>query len=327
MIIGTAVFAFILSASLTALFLPLAHRWAWLDRPNDRSAHLEHTPSSGGLAVVLALLSALVLYLCIAGQSRDLTILWMGGLLAALCLLGAWDDRAPLPVRFRFCVYLLIGAVAAGSYLPLQGLWGVLALLPAMLLFAWLMNLYNFMDGIDGLAALQAVLSAGVLALIGFQGGAPPAYIALAVAVAGAYGGFLLFNWPPAKLFMGDAGSLSAGFALGWLGLWGSTGGWIPATAWLVLMSPFLLDTGFTLLRRARRGVRVWEAHNEHIYQRLSRRWSSHQRVDTALLLLQLLWLVPLALAHSLVGLPAWLTLFLALAPQAFAIAKSAAFE
>lgn len=305
----------------TALFLPLTRHLGWLDAPDHRSAHAQATPGSGGLAIVTALVTTLVCLRLADLWQPSFRELLMLPLLAALCIAGALDDRRPLAVALRLPLYLLIAGLAVYStgvpvWLPL---WAAPAL---VLSLAWVLNLYNFMDGIDGIAALQCVLTAGGMALLGALTGAAPDFVLLAAAIAGAYAGFAVFNWPPARLFMGDAGSLSAGLLLGWLGLWSLRDGVLPVAVWVLLMSPFLLDTGATLIRRALRGERLTQAHNTHLYQRLARHWKSHKKVDLALLGLHLLLLQPLAVLASFDRLSAWTSLAVGLFPQLLLIAK-----
>ncbi|EAQ96798.2 UDP-N-acetylmuramyl pentapeptide phosphotransferase/UDP-N-acetylglucosamine-1-phosphate transferase [Congregibacter litoralis KT71] len=305
----------------TAAYLPLARRWRLIDEPNHRSAHAVVTPSSGGLAIVAAVVLSLIAAQLSGTIAADPAVAVMIGALILLCLIGAWDDRRALPVALRMPVFLLLSAVAVlacsdASAMPVWS-WPLL-----ILAFAWLLNLTNFMDGIDGLAALQTLLVAGGMTVLGIAGGAEEDFVTLCVIVAGAYGGFLFFNWPPAKLFMGDAGSLSAGFLMGWLGLWTWQGGDLSPVAWFLLMSPFLLDTGITLVERALHGEPLTQAHSRHCYQRLARHWGSHARVDGALLLLHGCWLLPLALMTEFSSWPQWTLLVLGLFPQLFLIAK-----
>ena len=311
---------FLLVAFFTALYLPLGQRLQHLDQPNARSAHRQPTLSSGGVAVIGGLLLVLG-----AGIFLELLVLgvrerWALCFIGLFSLVGLVDDRRPLPVALRLSVFLLLSAATAWLYLPGHG---VLVLGIVALALCWLVNLYNFMDGIDGIAALQCALVAAGLAGLGWLGGAPTSFVVVALAAAAAYGAFLCFNWPPARLFMGDAGSLSAGYMLGWLGLWGTVDGYLCALCWCLLMSPFLIDTGVTLALRMGRGERITEAHSTHAYQRLARHFGSHRRVDLGLLLLQLCWLFPLALAHQLEWLAGTTCIPLALFPQLFLIAKA----
>ncbi|MFT4767359.1 MAG: Fuc2NAc and GlcNAc transferase [Glaciecola sp.] len=313
--------ALALTLIATALYLPLARRLRFLDSPNHRSAHAVVTPSSGGLAVVAGIALTIQIAQLFGGALLDAPERLMQLLVIALCALGAWDDRRPVPVYLRLFLFFLLSGVAVSGYLD-QGflsLW----LWPVLILgLAWLINLYNFMDGIDGLATLQTVVVAGSMFGLGLVAGAASEFLLVCAIVAGAYGGFLVFNWPPAKLFMGDAGSLSAGLFVGWLGLWVWRDDLMPVVVWFLLMSPFLLDTSVTLIARALKGERLTEAHSGHCYQRLSRHWGSHRRVDQALLLLQAVWLIPLALMAILSSLPQWTLMALGLFPQLLLIAK-----
>lgn len=316
-----ALVALVLTLVMTAVYLPLARRWRFLDSPNHRSAHEVTTLSSGGLAIVVGITLTLQLAQ-LSGQAvlprPDRMMQW---LLVALCALGAWDDRRPVPVYVRLALFLALAGLSVVFYFDTQVL--VFWLWPILILaLAWLVNLYNFMDGIDGLAALQAVLVAGSMLVLGFVSGADDAFLLLCAVVLGAYGAFLVFNWPPAKLFMGDAGSLCAGLLMGWLGLWAWRDEHIPVAAWFLLMSPFLLDTGVTLLFRALKGERLTEAHSEHCYQRLARHWGSHRQVNYALLLLHLLWLGPLAMASVCFPKLQWTLMLPGLFPQLLLIAK-----
>ncbi|WOJ98465.1 glycosyltransferase family 4 protein [Congregibacter brevis] len=321
MYLSFGLLALLLGVMFTAVYLPLAKRLRFLDAPNHRSAHVVVTPSSGGLAIVAAIVVSLLASEAF-GQNLDQaslsTMLW---LIVAVCALGAWDDRRPVPVYLRLAVFLLLSALAVfaslGSEPMPSWMWPLL-----VVGFAWLLNLYNFMDGIDGLAALHTVMVAGGMLAVALITGAERTYLMLCVIIIGGYAGFLAFNWPPAKLFMGDAGSLSAGMLIGWLGLLALQDAHLPTIAWWLLMSPFLLDTGVTLMERVIQRERLTEAHSGHCYQRLARHWGSHRRVDLALLLLHLCWLLPLAILSAFGGLPEWTLLFLGLFPQLLLIAK-----
>lgn len=319
--ISLGVWALVATSAATVAYLPLASRLQMLDAPNHRSAHRLVTPSSGGLAIIVGVVSVLLVAMLTDRWAPGAGASVMLALLVALCVLGAWDDRRSIPVALRMVLFLGLASIAILQYFDATSLplW-----LPPLLVLAlsWLFNLYNFMDGIDGLAALQCVVVASAMLALGSISGAPSAFLGLTAVVAGAHAGFLLFNWPPARLFMGDAGSLSAGLLLGWLGLWSWRDQILPATVWLLLMSPFLLDTGLTLLARALRRERLTEAHSGHVYQRLARHWGSHRRVDIALLVLHLTWLIPLSALACLSPVPKWTLLAIGLFPQLLLIAK-----
>ncbi len=237
-----------------------------MDHPNQRSLHQRPIPRTGGLGLMLGV----VVGWWLSGVRLPLS-LWAGALL--LVGVSFADDRLDLPAALRFGLHLVVAGWLAGS-LGLDGVWLVLALLST----GWMTNLYNFMDGADGLAGGMAVIGFSALAAA-FQLQGESGWALAAVTVAVAAGGFLLFNWPPARVFMGDAGSVPLGFlaaAFGWLGfaqhLWPV---WLP----LLLFLPFIADASVTLLRRGLRGEKVWQAHREHYYQRLIRMGWSHRRM------------------------------------------------
>ena len=322
---STALYAFLASFAVTALAVRLVlaflrHRQI-LDLPNERSSHTRPTPRGGGLAVTPVILTG---WLLLAGVGVVLSgqLVVMGGALGLL-LLSWQDDRKSLPARTRLLVHLL--AVVAGIYaLPAKELvfqgwlpfW--LDRAAAGLLWLWFLNLYNFMDGIDGITASETVTIGLGVALIAiaasdFESGA----VLLGLSIAAAALGFLAWNWHPAKLFLGDVGSIPLGFLLGWLllGLAG-TGSWAPA---LILPLYYLVDATLTLLYRIARFRRFWEAHREHFYQRSVQRGYSHSAVVlrigaanfslVALSLLATTWpLISLGLAVvAVVALLVWL--------------------
>jgi UDP-N-acetylmuramyl pentapeptide phosphotransferase/UDP-N-acetylglucosamine-1-phosphate transferase len=265
-----------------------------LDRPNARSSHSVATPRGGGLAVMLALLPGWAL-LALLGAAPPATIVAvLGG--AFLAAVSFADDLRSLSPLWRLSAQL--AAVAAGiAALPESG--GVFqGLLPpaldriaAGLVWLWFVNLYNFMDGIDGITGAETAFLGAALAFIAFAnrelGSAGQAALGLATAAAAL--GFLRWNWQPARIFLGDVGSVPLGYLLGWLLLaTAAAGAWKAA---LLLPAYYLADATFTLARRALRGERVWEAHREHLYQRAVRRGWSHAAVVRRILALNLVLL------------------------------------
>lgn len=235
-----------------------------LDQPNHRSLHTRPTPRIGGLA----LFPAVLVGAWSGGLSNDESLLLACA--AGLFALSIADDRHDLPVKLRLSVHLLLSGLAA--YL----LFGATPwLIPAALALGWMTNLYNFMDGANGLA--------GGMAALGFAGLAAASHdVVLAAAVVGAACGFLLFNFDPARVFLGDAGSIPLGFLAGGLGLQGVAQGQWPLWYPLLAFSPFIVDASVTLLRRAWRREKVWQAHREHYFQRLIRMGWSHRRLALA---------------------------------------------
>jgi UDP-N-acetylmuramyl pentapeptide phosphotransferase/UDP-N-acetylglucosamine-1-phosphate transferase len=255
----------------------LVHRSGpWLqDKPNERSLHRTPVPRSGGLAVLAG--TALPLFgLWVAGlRASELT--WLGAAALPVAVVSLWDDFGHVSRRLRLAAHLasasiLIAGGLAWSALDLPGLdWSMPALLawPLTLLYVvWSINLYNFMDGMDGFAGGMALFGFGALAVLGWQGG-EFGFAVVAACVAAAAGGFLTGNFPPARIFLGDLGSSLLGLMAAGLALWGTRLELFPLwVAWLAF-SPFIVDATWTLLRRALAGERIWEAHRSHHYQRL----------------------------------------------------------
>lgn len=248
----------------------------FLDQPNERSLHITPTPRTGGVGVMAGLLAggALVGLAGLGSVPVGASLAGAGG----LALVGLADDRIGLSARLR----LLAQALVAGLYLAVLGPGGgALEVLLLGLGLVWMGNLYNFMDGSDGLAGGMALLGFSAFALAAALAG----QVGLALVcsgVAAAAAGFLVFNFHPARIFMGDAGSVPLGFLAGGLGLAGRESGAWPLWFPLLVFAPFILDATVTLLRRALRGERVWQAHRTHYYQRLVQMGVGHRR--TALL-------------------------------------------
>jgi UDP-N-acetylmuramyl pentapeptide phosphotransferase/UDP-N-acetylglucosamine-1-phosphate transferase len=240
-----------------------------MDRPNARSLHATPTPRVGGLGVMAGIAAASVL----AAGVDLLPVVVAAFLLAALSLL---DDLRGLSVKLRFLAHFV---VAAGCLFAL-GIHGWL-LVPAVLAVMWMTNLYNFMDGADGLAGGMATIGFAALALAAGLGGAP-GLAAFCAAIAAAALAFLYFNFPPARVFMGDAGSIPLGFLAAVLGAVGIVNG---VWSWgfpLVVFSPFIVDASVTLARRALRREKVWQAHRSHYYQRVVLLGASHRQLALA---------------------------------------------
>ena len=264
--IATAVLLAFLACWMTLAWLLRRRHALPMDRPNERSLHTTPTPRIGGLGIIAGIAVAVVA----VGTEG----LWPAVLAAfALAALSLADDARGLPVWLRFLAHF----VAAAGFALALGLTGG-ALVAATLAIVWMTNLYNFMDGADGLAGGMAVLGFGALALAaGWHGAADLAAISAAVAAAGL--AFLRFNFPPARLFMGDAGSIPLGFLAAALGLYGAlhdVWSWI-FPVWV--FSPFIVDATVTLTRRALRAERIWRAHRTHYYQRVVLLGASHRHL------------------------------------------------
>jgi Fuc2NAc and GlcNAc transferase len=273
-----------------------------LDVPNDRSSHSQPTPRGGGLALTVAHLLGIVVASGLGLVRPELAITLVGGGLA-VAVVGFLDDHGHVPAALRLTCHLLAFAWAVwwlGGLPPVDFGWGPVDLGWAgtgllLLYLAWFLNLFNFMDGIDGIAGAQA-FSMCLIASILLYAVADVSRAALPlVLLASATVGFLAWNWPPARIFMGDVGSGYLGYALGALALWTVVEGWLTPWAWLILGGAFLADATVTLLVRAKAKVTLVEAHRSHAYQRLSRHWRSHRPVTLAFSAVNLFWLGPWA--------------------------------
>ena len=276
-----------------------------LDHPNERSSHAVATPRGGGMAIALVTLGGLAALGGAGVLPWRLTLaLVVGG--AAVAAVGWLDDHRPLRAAARVTVHFAAAAWAlywlggvprltvGARALPL----GVAGVLLGALGIVWLINLYNFMDGIDGIAAGEAVAvgaaGGGLLVL----GGAPGLGLA-ALLTAAAAAGFLAWNWAPARIFMGDVGSGLLGFLFAALAVASENAGALPLLVWLLLGAVFVVDATLTLVRRLLRRERVYQPHRSHAYQRAVQAVGSHAQVSLAVLALNLL-LAALALAVTL---------------------------
>jgi glycosyltransferase WbpL len=310
------------SAALgTYLVRKLALSHGMLDIPNARSSHIQPTPRGGGLAIVVSSIAAFVLLNYFGRIDLGLLLALIGGIPVAV--VGFIDDRWSLPAGVRLIAHFgaALWAIAwLGGVPPLRVGEHLLSLGPAGYLLGalgivWVLNLFNFMDGIDGIAASEGIFIAWVGALLQFLGGGDGAVPAAAMCLGAACSGFLLWNWPPAKIFMGDVGSGYLGYLIGVLALAAArqlpAGVWV----WLILGGVFFVDATVTLLRRMARGEKVYQAHRSHAYQSLARYWRSHRRVTLFVMAVNLLWLLPCALFAALnPSRAAWTVLF-ALSP------------
>ena len=288
--VGITLGAALLGAALTAALIPRLERAQVLDVPNARSLHAAPVPRGGGLAVALTVLP-MQLALVATGRLALVPGLALVITGAGFAALGWADDRASRGVALRLALQMLL-ATGFVTFAP-AGDTGVMARALLWLALLWQVNLFNFMDGADGFAGTQALCAALGLAVLLTLAGQPGAALA-ACALAGAAAGFLRWNWHPARVFLGDVGSYFAGFQLGALAWWSSTG---EATPWpaLVLLAPFVTDASLTLGARALRGAPVWRAHREHAYQRLVLAGWSPARLARALGLLCVLLCWPAA--------------------------------
>ncbi|MEX2505395.1 MAG: glycosyltransferase family 4 protein [Pseudohongiellaceae bacterium] len=285
---------------LTGLLRFAAQRTGLVDLPVARSAHGSPTPVGGGLAIVLTFLSV-CLWAWSSGHMPLNEMLALGGG-GAIALLGLIDDRWHLHIRWRLPVQFAAAAWAVvwvGDIAPirfmdwqLDNVW-VLRIL-SLLALIWLLNLYNFMDGIDGLAGSEAVFIGAALVFLLTRGGDPVLAI-LSITLCAASFGFLVWNWPPARIFMGDVGSGFIGYVLGVMALLGMSHDSLSLWVWVLLSGVFITDATVTLLRRFLRGEKWYEGHSSHAYQNAARCYGSHIKPTLAVILINIVWLAPLA--------------------------------
>lgn len=283
-ILPPVLMAFALTYLGTRRLLVWLRARAILDLPNERSSHTRPTPRGGGLAVTPAVLIAWAA--AMAGDGWGWTWVLMGG--AAALLAASWlDDRRGLAPAPRFFIHtaMVVAALALlpGDALVFQGwlpVWADRVL--AALGWVWFVNLYNFMDGIDGITGIEtASLGIGV-ALVAAVAGTIAGLIPLGLAAAAAALAFLVFNWHPARIFLGDSGSVPLGYLLGGLLVQLAIAGHVAAA--LILPAYYLADATITLIRRALRGEKVWQAHRQHFYQRALAGGRRHDQVALAVL-------------------------------------------
>ncbi|HVC13220.1 MAG TPA: glycosyl transferase [Burkholderiales bacterium] len=236
-----------------------------LDHPNERSLHERPVPRTGGIAIIAGVAGGWA----VAGTGFAAALT----LAAALAVLSVLDDIFGLPTALRLGAHLAAAVALVALELRFPG-WTLFVVF--VLALAWYANLYNFMDGSDGLAGGMAVIGFGAYAVAAYLSGAQPLATVCALLAAGA-AAFLTRNFPPASIFMGDVGSVPLGFLAGGLGLVGWNDGVWPLWFPLLVFAPFVCDATLTLLRRLARRERVWQAHRDHYYQRLVRMGYGHR--------------------------------------------------
>ena len=312
----------VIAAFAVRALITRADRWGLVDTANERSLHSGSTPRSGGLGILVAIACGWVLG-AVMGYSAThwLSLSLAGVALAGVSLLDDLRDISPLP---RFAVHLLAGATPtlAGDGLGDLAVPGATLELGFALSFAlttvfvvWSINLYNFMDGMDGFAAGMTFLGFGFLALLGVMDGRVAFALTCAVISASATG-FLLFNFPPARVFMGDAGAATLGFLAAACILWADAAGIAPLWIGVMIFSPFFLDATITVIRRALSRERIWQAHRTHYYQRAVQAGWSHRRtvlVEYALMIgcgVTALWIVNTAVWVQWSAIAVWLAIY-----------------
>jgi UDP-N-acetylmuramyl pentapeptide phosphotransferase/UDP-N-acetylglucosamine-1-phosphate transferase len=278
-----ALSAFVVSAWFTRQFCSPDSVVYILDQPNERSLHDRPMPRGGGVAIIIAIIvcgvAANFIY-----PVRDLIVIVSGMFVVAI--VSFLDDRYSVPPLYRLAAHAVAAAAILYGGFLLQELeipgirwrWpDTVGAVFSLLFVVWMTNLYNFMDGMDGFAGGMAMFGFGAFAVMGWMVGHDTFFL-LSLIIATASAGFLIFNFPPARIFMGDIGSSTLGLLAATLSLWGVRDGVFPFWIVLLVFSPFIVDATVTLARRLFRGERVWQAHKSHYYQKLVQAGWGHRR-------------------------------------------------
>jgi Fuc2NAc and GlcNAc transferase len=316
-----AVAVMVVAGLLTGAVRRYAIARSLLDHPNERSSHRAPTPRGGGVAIVVAFRAAL-LWLWAAGDVATSPTIALIGAGLWVALVGFLDDHGHIAARWRLGAHFIgaawvlawIGGLPALTVFGVHVQPGWFGHVLAAVLLVWLLNLYNFMDGIDAIAAIEAVTVAlGGATLWLLANGSAAALVPVLLAAASL--GFLVWNLPPARIFMGDVGSGFLGLMLGGCAVWSAHEDGRLFWSWLILLGVFVVDATVTLLRRVVRGERFYEAHRSHAYQYAARRFGEHRVVSLAVGAINLVWLLPVAALVALGKLDGALGLVVAYAP------------
>jgi len=294
---------FLVSAFITRQLVVNSHRFSKMDIPNERSSHLTPTPRGVGIAFVAASLAGILLLLLNSELDRaDLLALCCAGAIAAIA--GHLDDRQKISgatIRLGFhalgAIILIVG-IGFPSQISLFDRTvntGVIGSILGVLYLVWLLNLFNFMDGTDGIAASEAIFVCVAGAILNFHVLSDINFSAAAIILASCTFGFLIYNWSPAKIFMGDVGSGYLGIVIGGLSLIAANQDPELLWVWIILLAVFVSDATVTLIRRLLRKQKPHVAHRSHAYQHLAIRLNSHAKVALLVLTVNIVWLLPIA--------------------------------
>jgi UDP-N-acetylmuramyl pentapeptide phosphotransferase/UDP-N-acetylglucosamine-1-phosphate transferase len=276
-----------------------------MDIPNERSNHQTPVPRGGGIAVMLVILATiLAAYFQHGEMVGEFKYIFFG---AGLLALISWiDDIKGLPVLARLIPqFAIVTFLTFNEFKEIEVFHGLLPVwadqVAVIFIWVWFLNLYNFMDGIDGISAIEAItIFIGIfIATSLFK--TPPQIAFFAAVVGGAMLGFLFLNWHPAKLFLGDVGSIPVGFLLGWLLLELSASGYTEYAA--IISGYYLADSGITLIRRLLKKKMFWQSHSEHFYQLAVRGGFTHKEVVTRIIITNLILLAIAALLPNNTGI------------------------
>ena len=291
------------SAVITRQLIVNSHRFSKMDIPNERSSHITPTPRGGGIAfVATSLIGFLLLLLNNALNGTELLALCCAGSIVAIA--GHLDDRQKISgatvrlVLHAISAIILIVGVGIPSELALFDRTvntGIVGSILGVVYLVWLLNLFNFMDGTDGIAASEAIFVALAGAFLSYHVLADASHSAAAVVLAASTFGFIVYNWSPAKIFMGDVGSGYLGIVVGGLSLIAANQDPELLWVWIILLAVFVSDATVTLIRRLLRKQKPHVAHRSHAYQHLAIRLNSHAKVAVLVLAVNIVWLLPIA--------------------------------
>ncbi|WP_454864993.1 MraY family glycosyltransferase [Pseudomonas rhizophila] len=312
-----------ISWGLTLVLRRYALSKSLMDVPNERSSHKVATPRGGGLAIVVSFLLSLPVLesLSLMPAPALYSLLGSGGLVAVI---GFADDHGHIAARWRLLGHFVaaLWALYWLNGLPPVILFGItvdmgwFGTILALIYLVWMLNLYNFMDGIDGIASVEAITVCLGMCVVYWAIGnldlvAAPLMLSVAVA------GFFFWNFPPAKIFMGDVGSGFLGMIFGGLAIQASWSDPKLMWSWIILLGVFIVDSTWTLLSRLINGKKIYEAHCTHGYQHASKISGSHLKVTLCVMLINLLWLLPISIGVGTGGLDgasglllSWIPLF-----------------
>ncbi len=308
----------VISAVITLWLLSTRLKARLLDHPNERSLHDAPKPRIGGIGICVAVLLALIT-MPVIGYDIPATLAYVATGALIVLIISFLDDVNSLSVALRIPFHFLAAGLLVVAGLSVQyarvgtvdiALPGIAGTIISMLFVVWMINLFNFMDGMDGFAGGMALIGFFVLGLLVADGGSP-VIAATSLSVAGAALGFLLFNFPPARVFMGDVGASTLGFLAAGLTLWADRVQVVPLWISVLIFSPFIVDATVTLFRRAMNREKVWRAHRKHYYQRLVRLGWGHRKTVIAEYMLMLACGASAVIATRLEPVGQWFVLTL----------------
>ena len=303
MIIIVSLALLVASAFITRQLVMNSHRFSQMDIPNERSSHFTPTPRGGGLSfVATSIVGFLLLTLNSTIDRADLLALCCAGIIVAIA--GHLDDRQKISGAT-----IRLGFHALGSIIHIVGIGfpsqislfdrtidtGIIGSILGVLYLVWLLNLFNFMDGTDGIAAIEAIFVCIAGAILNYHVLSDINFSAPSIILATSTFGFLLYNWSPAKIFMGDVGSGYLGMVIGGLSLMAAKQQHELLWVWIILLAVFVSDATVTLIRRLLRKQKPHVAHRSHAYQHLAIRFNSHSKVALIVLSINVVWLLPIA--------------------------------